>query len=205
MASPAIIQRPQLTTFANTALDREDRYYFKGNPWTPNSSGQKIRRFCVMCGEDRFKSAWSAVVQDTSLLWGGSPMTCDGRCWLKIGKMRPLVPDRFFSAERPFERGAESYDEVEDRMETNLDERIYPSNEALEQAVPVEYCATIRELEQLRADERVGEINHLYIEYKKQHSLPLQDDDLDVQHPFLTLLTRYLSNTAAIVRKADQT
>ena len=46
---------PQATTFTNTAGEVA-RYYFKNNPWKFSDANrfQKIFRFCVICGDNRF-------------------------------------------------------------------------------------------------------------------------------------------------------
>lgn len=61
-----------LNSEGDTAL-----YFLKNNPWKLSevNSFQKVYRFCLICGKDRFgNDRWNQVIDR---MWAGSPLICE--------------------------------------------------------------------------------------------------------------------------------
>ncbi len=167
--------------------------FLRRNPWKLSASNgsQKIFRFCVICGDDRFKEAWK---QPLGHLWGSPPSFCQKpKCFSQIGYI-PTALDPLFlyrGQDHDLVREKEQYLEVPGSVCLEDDERVYRGSI---DSVPPEYKGAILKLEEFSSGMRISEIDHVYFEYEREKGISPKD----VTDPYLLFLQEYREKTVQI-------
>ncbi len=190
---------PIATEFSNPS-GRTAFYYFKNNPWTSTSGRQKVYRYCIICGDDRFSnSSWSAALKNTFSMLGASLSVCNRpSCHKAFSHCSAFVPSHMQLVKTPLDqqrfqnrKGNQFFEEVEDTTFLDRDDRIYAS----EADMPKEHQEMLKQLEQLSAGERIAAIDHIDFAYRKQHLMPPYGENNDSIDPFLRFLAAYRNKT----------
>lgn len=193
------------------------RYFFKNNPWKCSfgNSQQKIFRFCVICGSDKFpKERWDWERWDILRSCGilrDPPTICNKiSCYDALAMMPRFVPIKHYLvqteldqerirqakeqagehlyAKRPYFEYPEYFEDMEPEI-TALAHRdtVY----SCEEEMPAKYRDVLAKLERYPAVTRISEIDRIYTEYLIKNQIPLQTYMSDSSDPFLKMLATY--------------
>lgn len=193
-ADSAMMQLPQATKFKDW-WGKSAEYFLKNNPWKLQN-GFKFYRYCTICGDDRFTDeVWATLHKVT--LYGASTMHCEKpSCYKKHVFVSGLIPDKYLcvSTEKDKARaanyqGKEFYEDIQpETVNPRSCDKVYPN----EVDIPEAYADVFKRLEQFPADIRIGEIIHVYLEYKEKNGIPFHRTSLTEKNdPFLQSLARY--------------
>lgn len=204
---------PEATVFKN-AVGETANYYFRNNPWKlpQDNQWQKVYRFCVICGDERFSSKeWAGVIQ----LWG-PPAVCDKySCYEGIAFFAGFVPRKHYLVETEQDKSRvemagradmthrlQFFEEVEDVTTLMRNDKVYDS----EQDMPQEYLEVFRRLEKFPVETRVAEIDSLYFGHKEKHNIHLREGErlADAPDPFLRALGAYRQKCISILNSLHQ-
>ena len=184
---------PQATTFTNTAGEVA-RYYFKNNPWKFSDANrfQKIFRFCVICGDNRFSDEkWSGALA----MFGRPPTICSKlSCWNALASMPATVPRKQYIVETDLDKaraqepdGKEFFEDIGSveshiRLDTVFED---------ESDIPGEYRETFTRLEGIPVETRIFKIDEIYFDFKESHNIEIGETMMDTRDPFLKALAAY--------------
>lgn len=192
---------PEGTIFTN-ATGEIARYFFKNNPWklSKDNNFQKIYRFCIICGTERFSSEkWSKVLS----MWGCPPTICDKMtCYGGLEMIPAFVARRHYIIETDLDRSripvAQKQEFLEDIPPVTSFircDKIYRN----ESGMPRKYLETFKQLESLPVETRISKIDSIYFDYVEKNSVKVGKTLFDTSDPFLRLLAEYRQKSYKIL------
>lgn len=202
--------RPVATTFKDS-WGKTGNYFLKNNPWkfSASNSHQKIYRYCIICGDDRFTNeSWSKL--HSLHLFGAPPTICQQpSCWDKLAFVPAVVSDQYLYAETAIdrtraktERDQEFCEDIQpETLNLRPCDKVYP-NEA---DIPEAYVEVFKRLEEFPVETRIYEIDHVYFEYKKKNNIDAMSFMIDTFDPFLRTLVRYRKESVNILKMIQVT
>lgn len=120
--------------------------FLRNNPWKFSQSNrtQKNFRYCIACGNDRFKETWKGAL---GYLAGKPPTICDNRlaCWDKLDFVPTSIMKQYFLAAGQSETdpAQEQFLDIPDTVVAE-DERVFDKPDV----IPEKYKEIISRLEQ---------------------------------------------------------
>jgi hypothetical protein len=201
--------KPDATMFVDTQ-GKVNEYFFKNNPWKLSdlNKHQKIYRFCVICGDEKFPDkAWAR--NPLRLSGFESPVFCEKiQCGDSGADLPAFVTRDFYIVETMRDylnvhrliagEIEECFHEVPEVVSTIRHDKVFSH----ESDIPKEYSYTFKDLENTPVELRISKIDLLYFEYAKAKSpqifgrLMSQTSD-----PYLKALADYREKSIKILEK----
>lgn len=194
---------PESTKFINSSGEIKN-YYFKNNPWklSKDNREQKIYRYCVICGENRFTDeVWKKKIE----MWGNPPAICKkAACWKDLAYTWNFVPESFFHVKYgavDYEKAMceESFENV-NKVTTHIRfDKVF----ANESEMPKEYVDTFKKLEEYPVEFRIIEIDALYYDHVEKNKIELDTTKMisETADPFLNALGDYRIKCVKIMQE----
>jgi hypothetical protein len=187
---------PVATTFNNTNGETA-RFFLRNNPWkcNDNNAQQKIFRYCIICGEDRFSAEeWSSMAR-ARLVIGQPLLTCTKfSCSGNVQSTEKFIHPNHLKIQTEIDEICTQIDPKEGFFETVADvttviilDKVYKS----EAEMPPEYRELLKRLEGLPLSRRVAEIDTVYFSYLEENNITLGQRMGDESDPFLKMLADY--------------
>lgn len=190
---------PERTKFVNGGGDIEE-FYFRKNPWKVSefSKVNKIFRFCVICGEERFSTKqWSKKLK---YMEGFEAIVCDKKaCWdvrIQILKFVPRyhylifkVPDLLLIKSATTQEFFETIGEVTTSIPFGKVKHV--GKTTIEGEFPEDHREFFEEFEKLPIEERINRVTEIYFDYAKKNGIKLSKRMMEVDDPYLRRLAYY--------------
>lgn len=191
---------PEATTFTNSTGEVA-KYYFKGNPWKLSDANnfQKVYRFCIICGDERFSSEeWSKVID----LWGPPTICKKVSCWDALAFVPGFVPCKHEMVETDLDQSRvkvakerEFFEDIGKVTPLVRLDKVYSSEEEM----PQEYLETFKKFESFPVETRISKIDSIYFDYKKKNNIVVGKYMTDTSDPFLKTLAAYRQQSIKIL------
>lgn len=183
---------PTATTFINST-EEVAHYFFKNNPWKLSTANdyQKIFRFCIICGEEKFSSEkWAKVIGTY-----GPPAICDKpACFQSLAFVPGYVPREFLFIESLLDRSRresaktqEYFVNPQQVIKLLRNDKVY----ANESDMPAEWIEVFKRLEKYPVETRISEIDSHYFAYINRLPNKAARDLAEITDPFLIQLAAY--------------
>lgn len=191
---------PEATTFTNS-VGEIAQYYFKNNPWKLSAANdyQKVYRFCIICGDERFSSEeWSKVID----LWGPPTICKKEACWDALAFVPGFVSRKHYLIETHLDKSrvkvAHENEFFEDITHVTLSirfDKVFSS----EDEMPQEYLEIFKKLENFPVETRIPEIDSIYFDYREKNNIVVGKYMTETTDPFLKALALYRQESIKIL------
>jgi hypothetical protein len=187
---------PIATTF-NNSNGETARFFLRNNPWkcSANNAQQKIYRYCILCGEERFSAEeWSSAAR-ARLLIGAPTLTCKKfSCSGNVQSTEKFIHPNHLLIRTEIDEVCLQLDpkggffEIVGDVTTVI---IYDKVFMSEAEMPPEHRELLKRLERLPLSQRVKEIDTVYFSYVEEKNIRLGQKMGDEGDPFLEMLANY--------------
>ncbi len=194
---------PQATKFTNSE-GKVAQYFFKNNPWKLSDCNefQKIFRFCLICGDNRFSDKeWSGILD---VMWGAPPTICrKSSCWDDLAYLSGFVPEKHYFVKTALDKSRTSqahtqevFEDIEEVTSLVRFDKVFKD----ESEMPKEYVETFKKLENFPVEMRTSKIDSIYFSFKEEHNIEVGEYLTDTSDPFLRSLAEYRQKSIAILQ-----
>ncbi|MBA3238341.1 MAG: hypothetical protein H0T62_08370 [Parachlamydiaceae bacterium] len=175
--------------------------FIKYNPWKLSAANnfQKVYRFCIICGGERYSSAeWTKVIDSI-----GPPTICrKNPCWDALEFISGFVPRKHFIIETDLDKSRvksakaqEFFEEIADVVTTIRNDKVYGNKEQ----IPTEYYQTFSVLESYPVETRIAKIDAIYFDHMAKNNIVVGNCMTDTSDPFLKELAVYRQQSIKIL------